>query len=410
MKVKNNSLIRPGTSEYAPLWPLDPDVVYLNHGSFGACPKWILERQDAYRMKLEQEPVRFILREFEPMQQKAREKLAEFTGAHADDVVFVQNATTAVNTVFRSLKFKPGDEILITNHIYPACRRTLEYVCEQTGAVLREACNPFPLDDPEQIAEAILQAVTPKVRIALIDHITAATALVQPVKEIVRELDKRGIDTMVDGAHALGTVPINLDDLGAAYYTGNCHKWLCAPKASAILHIRKDKQKGIVPMVISHAGAHAEPFSERFFWPATFDPSPLLCAPDMVDYVGSLLPGGWTEVMDRNRNLCLEARNILCNVLDVNKPTPDLMVASLATVLLPTPDKIPSSGYKGADPLQTHLFQEYGIEVPVWYWGDPPKRLLRISAQLYNNIEQYRYLGERLSAFYQDEVASLRSQ
>jgi len=406
MNVQSNSLIHPGTSEYASLWALDPDIIYLNHGSFGACPRWILERQDMYRQQLEREPVRFFLREFEPMQQRAREKIAGFVGADKEDVVFVQNATTAVNTVFRSLKFNPGDEILITNHIYPACRRTLEFVCEQTGAELVEAEYPFPLVDPGQITEAILHALTPRVKIALIDHITAATGLVQPVRKIVQELDRLGIDTMVDGAHALGAIPLNLNEIGAAYYTGNCHKWLCAPKASAIIHVREDKQKGIVPVVISHAGAHAEPFSERFFWPATFDPSPLLCAADMVDYMATLLPGGWVEVMERNRILCLEARSILCASLGVDPKAPDSMIASMATLDLPTLEEIPLSGYKKTDPLQDLLFRNYRIEVPVWYWGDPPKRLLRISAQLYNSDEQYRYLGELC----QNEVASLRSQ
>lgn len=186
---------------------------------------------------------------------------------------------------------------------------------------------------------------------------------------------------------------------GRTITAGNCHKWLCAPKASAILHIRKDKQKGIVPVVISHAGAHADSFPERFFWPATFDPSPLLCAADMVDYLGSLLPGGWPALMARNRFLCLEARDILCTLLGTNKPAPDSMIASMATIRLPLPAEIPSFSYKGSDPLQTLLLHEYGIEVPVWYWGDPVQRLTRISAQLYNDVEQYRYLGEVLLRF-----------
>lgn len=330
------------------------------------------------------------------MQESARAKLAKFTGARSSDLVFVMNATMAVNTVFRSLKFKPGDKILITSHIYPACRRILEYVCETTGAVLVEAAYPFPVRDQSQVTGAILAAATSGVRIALIDHITSATALLLPVEDIVKELEKRGIDTMVDGAHALGSTPVDLNRIGAAYYTANCHKWLCGPKTSAILHVRADKQKEIVPAVISHAGAHSESFAERFFWPATFDPSPLLCAAEMVDYFESLLPGGWHEVMERNRHLCLEARQLICDQMGTDIPSPDSMIASMATIPLPTPATTPAISYKSTGKVQDLLFEKYRIEVPVWFWGDPMQQILRISAQLYNSMDQYRYLSECL--------------
>ncbi|MFH1160956.1 MAG: aminotransferase class V-fold PLP-dependent enzyme [bacterium] len=388
--------MKPEPSRFASLWALEPETIYLNHGSFGACPKRILEKQLEYRQRLESQPMRFLIRELEHLHSAARQKLASFTGAQAGDLVFVQNATSAVNTVFRSLKFNPGEEILITNHIYPACRRVLEYVCEQTGAKLVEARYPFPLQDPGRITETIIRAATPKTRITLIDHITSATALVQPVEEIVRELANRGVDTIVDGAHALGSIPVTIEKIGAAYYTANCHKWLCAPKSSAILYVRPDKQKKIVPLVISHAGHRAEPFAERFFWPGTYDPTAVLCAADMVDYMGALLPGGWPELMERNRSLCLEGRELLCSTLGIDKPCPDSLIASMATFPLPTPEEIPVFDYKSCDPLQELIFREYNLEIPVWYWGESPKRIMRISVQLYNSIEQYHYLASKL--------------
>ncbi|MBN1199087.1 MAG: aminotransferase class V-fold PLP-dependent enzyme [Bacteroidales bacterium] len=386
----------PSPSSFASLWNLDPDVVFLNHGSFGACPHPILERQNIYRQQMEQEPVRFFIRELEPLQEQARRTLAGFTGAKTDDLVFVRNATEAVNTIFRSLRFRPGDEILITNHIYGACRRIAEYISGQTGARIREACYPFPLDDSGRITAAILQQVTPRTRIALIDHITSPTALVQPVDEIVRELDQRGIDTLIDGAHALGSIPLNLDAIGAAYYTANCHKWLCGPKSAAILHVRNDKQKEIIPLIISHAGARAELFAERFYWPATYDPSPILCPADCVGFGNSLFPGGWTEWMDRNRKLTLEARTLLCSIMGIPLPCPDNLIASMATLPLPTPDIIPDISYKRTGLFQDMLINRHHIEVPAWFWGGPPRQILRISAQLYNSMEQYRYLGEAL--------------
>jgi isopenicillin-N epimerase len=298
------------------------------------------------------------------------------------------------------LKFSPGDEILITNHIYPACRRLLEFISAQTGAVLVEAWYDFPLNDPGVIMEAILAQVTPRTRIALIDHITAATAMIQPVEEIVRELDNLGVDTMIDGAHALGSIPLQLEQLGAAYYSANCHKWLCSPKSTAILHVRRDRQDGIVPVVISHAGHLADSFAERFYWPGTYDPAAALCVGDTIDFMESLVPGGWPEVMQQNHLLCLGARTLLCNLLEVDPPCPEYMLGSMATIPLPADPGMSPVNYKSTDPLQDRFLFDHHLEVPVWYWAEPPRRFTRISAQLYNSPDQYRYFGEILKRLY----------
>jgi isopenicillin-N epimerase len=331
------------------------------------------------------------------MNEHARQVVADFVHAGKEDLVFVLNATAAVNVVFRSLNFNPGDEILFTNHIYGACRRLLEFISEQTGARLVEASFGFPVASPETITGAVLEKVTPRTKIALIDHISSATALVHPVDAIVKELEKRGVDTMIDGAHAIGSIPLDLEATGAAYYTANCHKWLCSPKSAAILHVRRDKQAGIVPSVISHAGHRAEPFAERFFWPGTVDPSPLLSVADSIEYLGSLLPGGWPALMRRNREMCLEGRGLLCDSLGIEPPCPGGMIASMATLPLPLPEVSTPPDYKNFDPLQERLYRDYGIEIPLWYWDSPPSRLTRISVQLYNSTEQYQYLAEALA-------------
>ena len=379
------------------LWTLDPEVVYLNHGSFGASPRFILEKQQEYRQKLENEPIRFLVKEIETLLEVSGRKVSAFMNARPEDVVFVQNATAGVNTVFRSLRFAPDDEILFTNHIYGACRKTLEFISHQTGARLVEAFYPFPIASTDQIIQAVMEKVTPRTRIALIDHITSATALIHPVEILVRELDKRGIDTMIDGAHALGSIPLDLGSIGAAYYTANCHKWLCAPKGAAILHVRKDKQKEIYPLVISHAGHDAEPFTERFFWPGTWDPSAVLCVGDAIDYMGSLMPGGWPAVMQRNHDLCLESRKLICDSLGIDPPCPEEMVASMASFPLPSAAVASMHDYKGFDPLQERLFHDYRIEIPVWNWTEPVSRMTRISVQMYNSMEQYVFLANALS-------------
>lgn len=389
-----NSLPTPG--EFAKLWLLDPETVYLNHGSFGACPAYLLEKQNLYQRQLERQPVRFMIREMEKQFDTVRQKAAAFVNAAPDDLVMVTNATAGVNTILRSLKFSAGDEIIFTNHIYPACKNALEFVAEQAGAKMVQAFFDFPLHDPGVIIDAILGKVTPRTRLVLVDHISSATALVHPVEELVKELDKRGIDTLIDGAHAIGGIPLDLDNIGAAYYTSNCHKWLCTPKGAAILHVRRDKQDGIVPLVISHAGHRSASFAERFFWPGTYDPSAVLCVADAIEYLGQLLPGGWPALMKRNHDLCLQARNLICSTLEIDKPCPDNMLASMATFPLTLKGSFNPPDYKSVDAFQDLLFSDYHIEIPVWYWSEPPKRLTRIAVQLYNSMEQYQYLAVAL--------------
>lgn len=387
-------------SEYSHLWALEPGAVYLNHGSFGACTKYILERQNEYRQMLEGQPMRFMVRQLEGLLNNAREKTAAFVNADYSDLVFVQNATAGVNTVFRSLHFEPGDEILFTNHIYFACRQLLEYIAETTGAVLVEAQYDIPVSSPGVITNAVLSAVSKKTKICLIDHITSATALIQPVEEIVRELEKRGVDTLVDGAHTPGSIPLDINSIGAAYYTANCHKWLCTPKSAAILHVRKDKQEQIVPLVVSHAGHNAEPFAERFFWPGTFDPSPILCVPDSIEYMASLMPGGWEAIMKRNHEVCIEARDFFCRELGLTPSCPDEMNAGMSTMELPLMGNIHPPSYKDADDVQNQMYNKYNLELPLWYWSDPPRRTTRISVQLYNSPKQYRYAAGILKEYY----------
>jgi isopenicillin-N epimerase len=262
---------------FADLWPLDPAVDYLNHGSFGACPRAILERQSELRLRLEHEPVDFLVRALPSLLAEARVALAGFVGADGDDLAFVPNATAGVNAVVRSLAFSPGEELLTTDHAYAACKKTLDYVASRTGARVVVARVPFPLGGEDDVIEPVLAAVTPRTRLAMLDHVTSPTALVFPIERLVAGLSARGVDTLVDGAHALGMIPLDLARLGAAYYTANAHKWLCAPKGAAFLHVRKDRQKGLHPVAISHGYAGGEArFKDEFDWTGTSGLSPLL--------------------------------------------------------------------------------------------------------------------------------------
>ena len=383
-------------------WALDPSVTFLNHGSFGACPRPVLAAQQRWREQLEAEPVRFMVRELEPALDAARAALAAFVGARAEDLVFVSNATTAVSTVLASLSFAPGDELLTTDHVYNACRNALDRTAQRTGARVVSVRVPFPLRDAEAFSAALLAAAGPRTKLALIDHVTSPTGLVLPVERLVPALQARGVDVLVDGAHAPGMLPLRLDALGAAYYTGNCHKWICAPKGAALLHVRADRQAGIRPLVTSHGATSPRTDRSRyqleFGWTGTDDPTAALCVPEALSFLGGLLPGGWPAHMEANRALARRARDILCAALSVPPPAPDGMLGSLAAVPLPDAPAGAPPGPFGLDPLQEALFRVYRIEVPVMTWPAPPQRLVRVAAQAYNTAGQYEQLASALRA------------
>lgn len=391
------------TSAGAPtIWPLDPAVTFLNHGSFGSCPLPVLEFQRELRDRMERQPVKFFVRDLEELLDWARIRLAKFVGAKAENLVFVPNATSGVNAVLRSLAFEPGDELLVTDHEYNACRNALDYVAQRAGARVVVAKIPFPLASVEEVIEAVMGAVTWRTRLALLDHVTSQTGLVLPIEFLVRELNARNVDTLVDGAHAPGMVSLDLHALNAAYYTGNCHKWICAPKGAAFLHVRADRQKEIRPLVISH-GANSQrtdrsKFEIEFGWMGTGDPSAALCVPKAIECVRSLHPGGWDEVMNHNRDLVLAARRVLCTALEIPTPCPDELIGSLASIPIPDAKTLtPSKSPLYLDALQDELLANFNIEVPVIPWPVPPKRLLRVSAQVYNSLPQYEKLADALT-------------
>ena len=409
-------------SDLARHWVLDPAVTFLNHGSFGACPRAVLDEQRRWRERLEVQPVQFLARDLPGLLAAARRDLGAFVGADPDDLAFVSNATGAVNAVLRSLRFAPGDELLTNDHEYNATINVLRHVAARDGArvVVR---IPVPVASEDEVVAAHLAAVTDRTRLALVSHVTSPTALVFPIERIVAGLAERGVETLVDGAHAPGMLARDLDRIGAAWYTGNLHKWVCAPKGAAFLHARRDRQPGIRPNTISHGAnevlpaedeAHATGrtrYRAEFDWQGTLDPTAWLTVPEALRVGGGLVDGGWPEVMRRNRDLTLRARTVLTATLGlgIDEPAPDGMLGSMVALRLPLQGPLAAAGAGSSpldtDPLQRRLIDEFGIEVPIVPWPVPAaesaqdrRRIIRISSALHNGPDDVDRLAAALAA------------
>lgn len=348
-------------------WPLDPTIAFLNHGSFGACPTAVLNHQQALRLRLEREPVAFFVRELPALLAEARHTLAAWMNVDPEGFAFVPNASTGVATVLSNLRLAPGDEVLVTDQTYQACLNMLEHAASRAGARIVTVPIRWPDADPGAIASDLAGAITAQTRFALLDHITSPMGLVLPLEHILPAFAQRGIDVLIDGAHAPGHIPLNIDrlfSLGATYYTGNGHKWPCAPKGAAFLAVRADRRAGFHPLVISHG--FSQPlapgqtrFRAEFDWTGTADPTAALAWPFAVDHVGRLSPGGWPAIMAENRARALAFRERLCALFGISAPTPSSMVGALAAVPLPRP----------CPELHDTLFGQ-GLEIPVIPW--PP--------------------------------------
>jgi isopenicillin-N epimerase len=381
------------------MWALAPGTHHLNHGSFGAVLHEVLDVQTEWQRRFEADPTRFVFRELQPAMDRARDAVADFVAADPVGLVPVRNATTAVASVLRSFEplLRPGDQLLTTAHDYNAVRQILRFTAERTGAEVTVAQIPFPIEDPIQVTKAVLAAVTERTRLAVTDHVTSPTALVFPIEAIVSALEPE-VPVLVDGAHGPGQVPLAIDDLGASWYTGNLHKWVCAPKGAAFLHSRSDRIEMTVPAVISHGyNAEVEGPEDRyralFDWLGTDDFSAWAVVPDALRVMAALEPGGWDGVMKRNHDLVLEGRRVLSQAVGIPVAAPDEMVGSMASVILPDASG-PDQGSE-LSPLMDELFNA-GFSSLVMNWPKWPRQLLRISAHLYNTADDYIALADRL--------------
>lgn len=381
------------------LFMLRPDVVFLNHGSFGACPRAVFEEYQRWQRELEAQPVEFLGRRFAGLMREAREKLAAYVGAQTDDLVFVPNATTGLNVVARSLPLEPGDEVLATNHEYGALDRTWRFVCGKRRATYINQPVPLPLESPEQVAEAVWAGVTSRTRVLFLSHISSPTALTFPVAELVSRAREAGILAVIDGAHAPGQIPLNLDHLGADFYSGNLHKWMCSPPGSAFLHARREVQHLLEPLVVSWGwnrgdgasgllalGDITSRFVDEQEWQGTRDPAAYLAAPAAIEFQEE---HDWARVRVECHELLREARRRIEELTGLPGICPDSpeWYSQMAAFPLPPCD---------AAALQRRLYDEYRVEVPIIEWNG--RQLVRVSIQGYNTAEDVEALLQALQA------------
>ncbi len=365
---------------------LDPSVVFLNHGSFGACPKPVFEAYQRWQLELERQPVEFLGRRVDRLLDEARAALGAYLNTERDRLVFVQNATTGVNIVARSLPLKPGDEIVTTDHEYGACDHAWGWVCERTGARYIRVPIPLPVTTHADFVERVWSAVTPRTKVIYLSHITSPTALIFPIQELCRRAREAGILTVIDGAHAPGQTPVDLTAIDADFYTGNLHKWLCAPKGSAFLYARPEYQAWLVPPTISWGWTPDRTYITAHQQQGTRDPSAYLTVPEAIRY---LAEHDWDAVRAECHALIRETRLRVAELTGLDPVAPDDQgwYMQMATMPLPVePDQWQT--------FKMRLYDEHRVEAPIICWSG--KVYIRVSAQGYNTRQDMDCLIEAL--------------
>lgn len=395
-------------SEYIKHWQIDSDIVFLNHGSFGALPHYVREQQTNYQNQLHRDPIKFFVRDLEPLWWKNKNLLANFLGTKSSNITLIKNATQGVNTILNNISWSPGDVVLTTNHVYGACYHNLQILSNRYKIQIDITQVPFPIHNEDEVVNAILEKVNSKTKVLLIDHVTSATGLIFPIKKIIEALKNTEIIIVVDGAHAPGMLDLNLENLKPHYYTGNCHKWMYTPNGCAFICVREDLQKDFLPNYISHyydkpLEDEHERWSSQFFWQGTDDNTAQICITDSFDFVHQVLKMDWNSIRNANNLLLLEAREKIGNMLQIEPMAPTNMLGNLCTFPLEAaPDK-PPFGFNYFSPWGKVLFEKYKIEIPIFrFQSHNPQWYFRISPQLYNHISQYEYLASAISELFKN--------
>jgi isopenicillin-N epimerase len=380
--------IAPAGHEYL----LRPEIAFLNHGSFGACPRPVFETYQRWQRELAYQPVEFLGRRLDGLLAEARASLAAYLGTQTDSLVFVPNATHGMNIVARSLRLAPGDEVLLNDHEYGAVERTWRFICAQSGASCRVQPIALPVTSPDALIEQLWEGVTERTRVIVVSHITSPTALIFPVDALCRRAAARGILTVIDGAHAPGQIDVALDALQADFYMGNCHKWLSAPPGAGFLYARPDRQPLLHPLIVSwgwqaeHPGT--SPFQDYFGWTGTSDPAAYLSVPAAIAFQQE---HHWPEVRAACHRVASQAREQVAVLTGLEHICPDSPAwwNQMCSIPLPVPERA------AADVLKQNLWERYQVEVPIVEWNK--RFFVRISIQAYNTPHDVERLLDGLA-------------
>ncbi len=370
----------------------DPDVAFFNHGSFGACTRPVFDNYQHWQRELERQPVDFIQRQRPELTLEARQKMGAYVGTDGAHVVFVPNATYGINIAARSLKLQAGDEVLATDHEYGAVNNTWRYICNQAGATYINQPIPLPVDSPEAFVDALWAGVTPRTRVIAVSHITSPTALILPIEQICARANAEGLLTVIDGAHALGQIDLDMTAMAPTFYTGNAHKWLCAPKGAAFLYVAPNHEPDLEPLVVSHgwSGETGSKLTDFYSWTGTMDPSAYLAVPAAIQFQND---HDWPAVRAFCHERAIETRNRINALTDLPAICPDdahggyRWFEQMFTARLPEVDRAE---------LRNRLWTEYKVEVPISGYRDDP--LIRVSIQAYNTPEDVDRLIGALEA------------
>jgi isopenicillin-N epimerase len=371
-----------------PLWHLDPHCHFLNHGSFGATPRQVLQAQDGWRLQMEQQPVRFMGEVLPAALRNAAHRLAAFLGTQGEQLGFVENTTAGINSILRSYPWKPGDAIVLADHAYLAVRNTVQLLVQQFGVEVRWAQVPFPLHHATQLAQAYCDQITKQTRLVLVDHVFSPLAVVTPLEAILEHCRLRDVTVVVDGAHGPGMLPLALDALGAHWYVGNCHKWLCAPKGSAFVHRGAAAGDEVHPSVVSNFFGAG--FTQEFDWQGTRDYGAWLSVPAALDFLEAF---GVQRYQQFLRDQAGAAAQLLCERWHVRLPAPADAFAAMVTIPWPGSE---AATPENAKRLHDALWSAHRIEVPVIVANG--RLWVRISAQIYNEMSDYEALAEAFSS------------
>lgn len=370
---------------------LDPNIHYLNHGSFGACPREVFEDFQNWQQILERNPLDYFTRELKglfgkeasgPLEQ-AREKLAEFVHADTRGLIFTPNVTVALNAIAHSIELNPGDEVLTTDHEYGTILATWERKCKQSNASLKQVPIDLPVGDQTDFVESFWRQVTSSTKVILLSHITSATALVFPIAEIVSRARKAGVITVIDGAHAVGQIDLDIKAIDADFYTSNCHKWLLTPKGTAFLHVHHTQRDNFEPLVVSWAEINKPSFALRHEMWGTRDMAGFLSIPAALRFREK---HDWATRTSEARSLLLQHRSIFAETFDRDLICDPSWVAQIASVLLPSNTNIPG--------LWKYLWENHKIEAMITKWRNEP--IIRLSFNAYNSPDELDMLLEKI--------------